>query len=331
VAHRRRLAFLVAGLTLAACSGGSPSTAGPTASVAPSPSVVTPSAYPVTSKSADVVVGGDRPVTVHVPPGYDPQHPAPLLIGLHGYGSSGAEQEAYFRLGDLARQGGYLYAFPDGTHNQSDLRFWNGTDACCDFDKSGVDDVGYLAGVIKEIQARFPVDPKRIDVIGHSNGAFMAYAIACAHADEIAAIVSLAGATFETLEKCAPSVPVAVVEIHGTADDQVAFGGGTVQPGQVPGSGSATMAAYPGAEDTAIDWASYDGCTDKQVLDQRLDIDTHLEDAGSPDETTVTRWSGCRPGGAVELWTMMDGVHIPSLSMSFPEDVMDFFEAHPKP
>jgi len=91
------------------------------------------------------------------------------------------------------------------------------------------------------------------------------------------------------------------------------------------------MAAYPGAEDTAIDWATYDGCTDKQVLDQRLDIDTHLEDAGSPDETTVTRWAGCRPGGAVELWTMKDGVHIPSLSTSFPEDVMDFFEAHPKP
>jgi len=28
---------------------------------------------------------------------------------------------------------------------------------------------------------------------------------------------------------------------------------------------------------------------------------------------------------------MKDGVHIPSLSTSFPEDVMDFFEAHPKP
>ena len=177
-------------------------------------------------------------MTVHVPPGYDPQHPAPLLIALHHYGGSGAEQEAYFKLGTLAEQGGYLYALPDGTRNKSDIRFWNATDACCDFDRSGVDDVGYLAGVIKEIQASFAVDPKRIDLIGHSNGGFMVYAVACSHADEVAAIVSLAGATFGTPTKCAPSVPVAALQIHGTADDQIAFDGGAVRPGQSPGNES---------------------------------------------------------------------------------------------
>src|SRR6185503_4692453 len=106
MARRRSLAIIVAGLALAACGGGtSPAPAGaPSGSVAGSPPAVGPSASPVASKSADIVVGGDRPVAVHVPPGYDPEHPAPLLIGLHGYGSSGVEQEAYFRLGDLARQ-----------------------------------------------------------------------------------------------------------------------------------------------------------------------------------------------------------------------------------
>src|SRR4029077_1471505 len=114
-----------------------------------------------------------------------------------------------------------------------------------------------------------------------------------------AAIVSLAGAMFASPAKCAPSAPVAVVQIHGTADDQIAFDGGSVRPGQVPGMAStATTVAYPGAESTAADWATYDGCSDKQVLDQRLDIDAHLDDAGSPAETSVTRWTGCKPGGA---------------------------------
>ena len=271
-------------------------------------------------------------MTVHVPPGYEPQHPAPLLIALHYYGGSGADQETYFKLGELARQRGYLYAAPDGTLNSSGIRFWNATDACCDFDRSGVDDVGYLAGVIKEIRASFAVDPKRIDLIGHSNGGFMVYAMACAHADEIAAIVSLAGATFATPAKCAPSVPVAVLQIHGTADGSVAFDGGTVQPGQVQGLGSGqTMAAYPGAESTVATWATYDGCSAKKVLDQRLDIDVDLFYAGTPAETSVTRWTGCRPGGAAELWTMAGGDHVPTLSDSFPAAVMDYFEAHPKP
>ena len=319
-------------MLVAACSGGAATSSGQASQA--EPSAVGPSASPLASGTADVVVGGDRPVTVHVPPGYDLRHPAPLLIALHHYGGSGAEQETYFNLGELAKQRGYLYALPDGTFNSSGVRFWNATDACCDFDRSGVDDVGYLARVIKEIRASFAVDPKRIDLIGHSNGGFMVYAMACAHADEIAAIISLAGATFGTLAKCVPSIPVAVLQIHGTADDQVAFDGGTVQPGQVQGLGSAqaqTMAAYPGAESTVAAWATYDGCASKKVLDQRLDIDADLSYAGAPAETSVTRWTGCRPGGAVELWTMAGGGHVPTLSVSFPGAAMDYFEAHPKP
>ena len=43
----------------------------------------------------DVTVGGDRPVVVHVPPGYDPAVPMPLLFLLHGYGNSGQVVEDY--------------------------------------------------------------------------------------------------------------------------------------------------------------------------------------------------------------------------------------------
>ena len=63
------------------------------------------------------------------------------------------------------------------------------------------------------------VDPYRIYVAGHSNGGFMSYRLACTHADRIAAIVSLAGATFDTPADCSPTEPVAVLQIHGTADD----------------------------------------------------------------------------------------------------------------
>jgi poly(3-hydroxybutyrate) depolymerase len=67
------------------------------------------------------------------------------------------------------------------------------------------------------------------------------------------------------------------------------------------------------------------------VAAERLDLDAALVVDGSPAESTVKQWSGCRPGGAVELWTIPNGGHGPDLSDAFPAAVLDFFEAHPRP
>jgi polyhydroxybutyrate depolymerase len=275
------------------------------------------------------VVGGDRPVTIHVPASYDASRPAPLLVLLHGYGSSGQAHDAYFHLGQAAEQRGFIYAYPDGTMDSAGNRFWNATDACCDFDRTGIADDEYLAGVIKAVQSTLAVDPKRIDLIGHSNGGFMSYRMACSHADLIAAIVSLAGTTFVNPADCRPAAPVAVLQIHGTADDVIGFGGGNVKGIGAPG---APMAPYPGAEKTVATWATYDGCgATPSTVAQRVDVDADLADGNEPNESTVKRWATCRPGGAVELWTMPNGSHAPNISSSFPDAALDFLAAHPKP
>ena len=156
----------------------------------------------------ELVVGGDRPVTVHVPASYDASRPAPLLILLHGYTLSGQEIDAYFDLAPAAEARGFVYAFPDGTIDSDGNRFWNATDACCNFDGAAVDDVAYLTDLIAEIQAELAIDPKRIALVGHSNGGFMSYRMACERANLVAAIVSLAGASFAEAADCAPSEPV---------------------------------------------------------------------------------------------------------------------------
>jgi polyhydroxybutyrate depolymerase len=309
-------------ILVVACSG-----APATGSGSPVPtSVSTPSPSPAPS-GHDITVGGDRPVIVRVPPSYADDHPAPLLIVLHGYSSTGREADGYFGLRALAAEHGYLYVSPDGTLDSRGNRFWNATDACCDFDRSGVDDVGYLDGVIEAIDARLNVDLKRISVVGHSNGGFMTYALACAHADRIAALVSIAGATFAQEADCAPSDPVAVVHVHGAADDSVKFDGGTVE-----GIGSSPMGPYPGAETTAAAWAKYDGCEPTATqLDERIDVDADVTVGNAEAETTVSRWTGCGSGSAVELWTITGGGHIPNLTGAFSEAVFDFLSAHPKP
>jgi len=76
----RKIALpLASAMILAGCVATSAS------APAGTPSAVLPAPPP--DPVADVVVGGDRPVTVHVPPGYDPSRPAPLLILLHGFDS----------------------------------------------------------------------------------------------------------------------------------------------------------------------------------------------------------------------------------------------------
>jgi polyhydroxybutyrate depolymerase len=218
-------------------------------------------------------------------------------------------------------------AYPYGTRDSQGNHFWNATDACCDFDGTGINDVAYLDGVISAIQAAVAIDPRRIYLIGHSNGGFMSFAFACAHADRIAAIVSLAGATFDSAADCRPTKPVAVLAIHGTADDTVPFKGGKIE-----GIGSKPMTAFPGAEKTVATWAKYDGCAGTAALvDRRIDLDADVDDAGNPAEATVQRWSACKPGGGVELWTMRRGSHVPNISNAFPAAVLNFLEAHPKP
>ncbi|MEJ7729009.1 MAG: alpha/beta fold hydrolase [Polyangiaceae bacterium] len=272
-------------------------------------------------------IGGDRPVEVFVPSSYDPGTPVPLVLLLHGYTATGALQEAYFQIEPQAEARGFLYAHPDGTQESGGSQFWNATDACCDLYGSDVDDSAYLAQVIEDIKAAYSVDAKRVYVMGHSNGGFMSYRMACDHADVIAGIASLAGAMFGDPADCKASEPVNVLQIHGDVDDTILYEGGSIVGN-----------AYPSAATTVADWVSIDGCDATGTAGAPLDLATRadFQDSGSAElpgtETeVVVHGAGCKPGGHVELWTIAGGSHVPGLSPGFAPAVIDFLMAHPKP
>lgn len=266
-------------------------------------------------------------MTVHVPDDIDAAG-APLLIVLHGYGSSGATHEAYFDVGSETAARGVVIAYPDGTADSDGNRFWNATDACCDFGHTGVADDDYLAGLITEISTKVAIDPRRVYVAGHSNGGFMSFRMACSHADLVAAIVSLAGATYARPADCRPSQPVAVAAIHGTADDTVRYAGGSLTDIGAP----AGVGRYPGVDETIAAWLAYDGCTDRLSTTATLvDVDTGIDGPHGLAEVVIQEARGCKPGGAVELWAIPEGGHVPSLSGAFAGAVLDFLLAHPRP
>ncbi len=257
------------------------------------------------------------PANVFVPSSYDGSVAIPLVVLLHGYTASGDMAESYLLLQPLAEQRGFLYAHPDGTKDKMGQRFWNATDACCDMFSARVDDSVRLMTFIEQVENTYNVDPKRIYVVGHSNGAFMSYRMACDHADRIAAIVSVAGASFADPAKCKPSEPVNVLQIHGTADEIIDYRGG-----QIEGR------TYPGAQESTTMWASYNGCRPTpDASPAPLDLEAKI--AG--DETAVSVYTDCPAGGAVELWTVNGGAHVPTISSTFSSRIIDFLFAHPEP
>lgn len=306
--HLHRLHFLFAVALLIGCSASNVASiedgAGQTADA---------------DADADVALLQARPYEYKEPAGYDPQRPTPLVLLLHGYKTSGAVQKVYFGLGTLADSAGFLLAYPDGTADSKGFLFWNATDACCDTDHRGIDDVGYLRAVLRDMKRRYNVDPRRVFVVGHSNGGFMGYRLACELSDELAGVVSMAGATWEDPGRCHPSSLVSVLQLHGDADDTVHYAGGAPSP--------PLLASYPSARDTVARWMQYDGCAGPLAdTGARLNLVSNLPDG----HTRVERAAGC-PGAAVELWTIQGGVHIPPLLPTFAASVYSFLMAHPRP
>jgi polyhydroxybutyrate depolymerase len=261
---------------------------------------------------------GDRPFQLHIRRQYQRGTKMPLVVLLHGYSSSGAQAEEYFKLTAESDRRGFLYARPDGTIDPRGQRFWNATEACCDFYHLGVDDSGYLHRLLDAVKSAYSVDPGRVYLIGHSNGAFMAYRMACEHATEITAIVSLAGAATNDPARCTPARPVSVLQIHGTADHTIYFDGG-VNDGQ----------PYPSAAATLALWRHLDGCSDQATTAApRMDLEAGLP---GPETTVTTYQTGCRGGTRVELWSMADGGHVPTLTPNFTPAVLDFLLARVAP
>ena len=301
----RSFVVVLALVAIGACSGSSATSSAPSATA---------------SAPTEFVAGGDRPVTVHVPVGADPAG-APLLLVLHGYSSNGAEATRWLPLGEAAGRRGVVWAYPDGSPDERGVRFWNATDACCGFG-SDVDDVAYLTDLIDEIAATTRIDPARIYVAGHSNGGFMSHRMACDRADKVTAIASISGVTFADPARCAPTAPVAILQVHGTDDETIDFQGSVLQVPGVPD------APYPGAAETARLWLGFDGCDPAlSETTRRIDAVADIGGADGPAETTVAESTSCDAGGRVELWTMHGVGHVPTFSDAFPDAVLDFLLA----
>jgi polyhydroxybutyrate depolymerase len=182
-----------------------------------------------------------------------------------------------------------------------------------------VDDASFLVRLVDRLIAQYPVDPRRVYIVGFSNGGDMVHRMACDHADRFAAVVPIAGVTFKDPERCTPSVPISVLQVHSRDDDVVLFDGGF--PPEVPPS---PETEYPGAIETVEQWGPLNGCQSDLRFGKRPRLDL-AENTGLPgvegNETTINRFIGCPRGVEVELWSMVGVPHVPLFFVVDPDGI----------
>lgn len=247
--------------------------------------------------------------------------PRPVMIALHGHQGSVRQLVRVSRLNDAAEQHGFLVAYPEGASWGGLLGgSWN-TFNCCGYALAKhIDDVAFVRAVIEDVQQAYGSDPHRVYATGVSNGAMLAYRVACELSERIAAIAPVAGAMRPEL--CQPSRAVSVAIFHGTHDRYVSYHGGHAELGATRSDTS--------VEAAVSFWVQHNGCAAAPTI-QREGAIEHV------------RYGTCREGSEVALYTVHGGGHAwpggrrgwvmgsqPTKELSATEAMWEFFAQHPK-
>ncbi len=243
---------------------------------------------------------------------------APLVVVLHGgFGTGQGAQEAY-GWDEVAAAHGLVIAYPDGVG-----RSWNGGRCCGPAEQRGVDDVAFLTAVIRDAERRDGVDPQRIYVTGMSNGAIMAYRLACEGPLPLAAIGPVAGDLEVACRN--PVAPVSLIAIHGTADQNVPFAGG-IGAKAVVRVDHASVAASLGR------WRAIDRCgAPRSVQEGPLTTEITNCEAGTDVmlvavEGAGHQWPGAKPAPAAAARLL--ALDPPSPALDATGALWLFFQAH---
>jgi len=216
---------------------------------------------------------------------------------------------------------GFIAVYPQGSGGiAGKLRTWNAGTCCGQAMQQRIDEIAFVAALLDDLQATVAIDRARVYATGISNGAMMAYEVACALADRIAGIAAVAG-EMTALDRCRPSRPMPVLVIHGSADRNLPIDGGV---------GAKAFAVHEVRSlASAIDfWRRHDGCS---------------ESARSAVDGVVRRmsYSSCNGGSEVEVVTIEGGGHSwpggdrlarfldpPSTSLDATDEIWRFFARH---
>ncbi|PLY08084.1 MAG: hypothetical protein C0624_03085 [Desulfuromonas sp.] len=253
-----------------------------------------------------------RDFLLHIPPGYTPQTPLPLVVVLHGAFSTAAQTEQESGFSELADTEQFLVAYPEGIGLFGYLQHWNAGHCCGKAAEDKIDDVGFVAAVIETVAQHLEVDLQRVYLVGMSNGGMLTYRFAAEQGELLAAAAVVSGALGSSMvgtpkwqmPETAP--PLSLLIIHGDDDLHIPpAGGGSPLPGRA-------ARRYLSLQQALDYWLTADGCSDPPQH--------RTEHAGGLDRLT---WHNCRNATQLERILLKNWKHqwpAPFFTTQLPAD-----------
>jgi polyhydroxybutyrate depolymerase len=224
---------------------------------------------------------GARGYKVHVPKGYDPRVPAPVVFAFHGL----MQDALMFVVNGTSfvpksDKEGFILVMPNGVLEGGIGGSWNAGVCCGASAQQKLDDVGFVRAIYAELQKHLNIDAGRVYATGLSNGGFLSHRLGCEAADLFVAIAPLAGSigTKELgaigtnadpdFKTCTPSKPIAVLAMHGDADPIVPYAGQKKSLDHFAKANGCSLTTKPASQplsagDTTC--VTYEGCTGVEV------------------------------------------------------------------
>ena len=201
--------------------------------------------------------GLERSFNIFVPDTYNPSESVPLLFCLHGYGSNHDVIMEYTDFNTIASSENFIVVYPQGSLLNG-ITHWNvGGWTVGSF----VDDIGFIDLIIDTISQTYSINSERIYSTGMSNGGYMSFLLACQLSEKIAAIASVTGSmTPQTFYSCQPERAISVLQMHGTSDGVVPYGGNSAWT-----MGINTVINY---------WKNHNNCSSGPIIIDLPDINT---------------------------------------------------------
>ena len=224
----------------------------------------------------ETIDGLERSWSIHVPPGVDSVTPRPLVFNLHPFvlGGNDIFHEIWRNesgVEPLSDTEGFLVVQPEGTGGPA---AWNAGEECCgEPSANGVDDVGFILGLIDRVSAEACVDSRRVYSTGMSNGGYLSHRLACEHPDRIAAIAPVVGSLSAELV-CTEGRAVPVLIVSGSEDN------------------------LESREASATRWVEMNGCDPTPAVTE-----------GQGPGAICRTWSGCDDGVDVTHCVVQDAGH----------------------
>jgi polyhydroxybutyrate depolymerase len=235
-----------------------------------------------TSTDSFTLSGHARTFIVHVPPGYADARPTPLVLNLHGSGSTATQQEFLTGMNTTADTDRFIVVYPQAVIPSGAGFVWNipGVPLIggSPVPAGAANDEVFLEALVSYLRGYACIDTKRVYSTGFSGGARMSSQLACDASTTFAAVGPVSGLRLPT--PCPSPRAVPVISFHGLLDPVDPYRGN----GQAYWTYSVPVAAQR--------WAAHNRC-----------VPTPASSRPDPG-ATLTAYGGCAGGAAVELYTL---------------------------